>query len=186
MSTCTFGSVELQESVVGYRVYQPGSKKPPSEHDLRDKYSHTLRTKGLTIELDLELFHRLDNLPSSNGDGQSVRDALHGLEHLLLALIPTVALCDRRDLAGHFVEGFKFRATGQLSIYDAYEGGIGYAAIAFSKIDTLLEQAYDVITGCPCTAGCPQCIHAGWCIWENKALDKAATRELLRLLLIRP
>jgi DEAD/DEAH box helicase domain-containing protein len=45
-----------------------------------------------------------------------------------------------------------------VTVYEAYPGGVGYARRLFELHDQLLASAADLVTDCPCAAGCPSCI----------------------------
>ena len=45
-----------------------------------------------------------------------------------------------------------------LYLYDAYPGGIGFSEPLFRAHELLLQQTRDLISACPCDAGCPSCV----------------------------
>ena len=49
-------------------------------------------------------------------------------------------------------------AEPSVFIYDNYPGGIGFSRPLFEMHDLLLERTQDLITGCPCSSGCPSCV----------------------------
>jgi len=66
--------------------------------------------------------------------------------------VPLALLCDRRDIASS--------SDGRrIYLYDFTEGGIGLAEKAFHLLETLLERAATLLRDCPCTDGCPSCMH---------------------------
>jgi DEAD/DEAH box helicase domain-containing protein len=104
---------------------------------------------------------------------------LHGLEHLLLALVPLFALCDRGDMGGvSFVEHLGARGPA-IFLYDGYPGGVGLSERVFEVFGKLLEKASAVVKACPCEEGCPSCIHSPRCGSGNYPLDKDAVLSLL-------
>ncbi|MEN9935512.1 MAG: hypothetical protein RLZZ387_2091 [Chloroflexota bacterium] len=189
-ATCSYGSVRVVESVEGYRELWLHNLEKIGEftfvEPLRNK---PLDTKGLWLDINptiqSALFYdkRFDLEPDENG----LRAALHGLEHLLLSIVPTVALCDRRDLGSQYVELFGAQeSVARIYIYDPVPGGVGLAERAYRNIPQLLHRAYEVVSCCMCKAGCPYCVHASWCYQENKHVDKQATLALLEYLLELP
>ncbi len=45
-----------------------------------------------------------------------------------------------------------------LFLFDAYPGGIGFSELLFEEHERLLNAARQLISGCPCTHGCPSCV----------------------------
>jgi DEAD/DEAH box helicase domain-containing protein len=43
-------------------------------------------------------------------------------------------------------------------LYDNYPGGIGLSAPLFDEAKCLVGDALGLVTGCPCTGGCPACV----------------------------
>jgi DEAD/DEAH box helicase domain-containing protein len=76
-------------------------------------------------------------------------------------------------------------ATGQLSVfvYDAHEGGAGFAERGFGMAADWLRATRDTIGSCPCEAGCPACVQSPACGSGNSPLSKAGAAALLTALL---
>jgi DEAD/DEAH box helicase domain-containing protein len=68
-------------------------------------------------------------------------------------------------------------------IYDNSPGGVGLTEKGYENIDGLLQTVLDAIKNCPCEKGCPSCIHSPYCGKRNEGLDKAASIEILKLML---
>ncbi|HEY6466534.1 MAG TPA: Zn-binding domain-containing protein, partial [Candidatus Acidoferrales bacterium] len=45
-----------------------------------------------------------------------------------------------------------------LYLYDAYPGGIGFSEPLYRVCDLLLRRTRELISACPCEAGCPSCV----------------------------
>jgi DEAD/DEAH box helicase domain-containing protein len=45
-----------------------------------------------------------------------------------------------------------------LFLYDNYPGGVGLSAPLYDAADTLVRDAWDLVGGCACAAGCPACV----------------------------
>jgi DEAD/DEAH box helicase domain-containing protein len=71
---------------------------------------------------------------------------------------------------------------GAVFIYDGYPGGIGLAAKGYGLISELLRKTRELIASCPCSDGCPACIHSPKCGAGNKPLDKQAALAVLNYL----
>jgi DEAD/DEAH box helicase domain-containing protein len=79
------------------------------------------------------------------------------------------------DLAGGF--------EPTLFLYDNYPGGIGLSAPLFDAAEVLVADALGLVTGCPCTAGCPACVGPVLPGDEDRAITpKAAASLVLHLL----
>jgi len=182
-ASVSFGPLRASGAVVGFREQTRRPRRLVGEAGLAEPLTFSLDTMGCWLDIDPALQGELDRLVTAEGTPDTLRAALHGLEHLLLGLMPTVALCDRRDLGSDFVERFGAEGVARIYLYDSYPGGIGLAERGFRQIRRLLARAYDVVAGCPCAGGCPLCVQAGWCNREQEPLDKEATLFLLRRLL---
>jgi DEAD/DEAH box helicase domain-containing protein len=117
-------------------------------------------------------------------------DALCGLRNLMLAALPSLAMCDRRDISGMVDSSNLGRPT--IVIYDRYPGGLGFARQGYELLDAWLEMCGRIVRECPCREGCPSCvglanlrppIHGDPDIFGGMPVpDKQATKMLLDLL----
>jgi DEAD/DEAH box helicase domain-containing protein len=89
------------------------------------------------------------------------QNGLVGLGNALRAVGALLLMCDPRDLAVTLTED----ATGEmrawepnLYLYDNYPGGMGGSEPLFRQRQRLIQTALDLITACPCEAGCPSCV----------------------------
>src|SRR5205814_4500621 len=98
--------------------------------------------------------------------------SLHALEHGLVNALPLSLLSDRRDIGSSSEEH-------RLFVYDFAEGGIGLAEKAYHMLETLLERAATLLRDCPCSEGCPSCMHVSGCPRANSGLDKVGGLALL-------
>jgi len=136
-----------------------------------------METQGLWLEIPEEV------AAAVRAAGGHPMGGLHAVEHAALSLFPLFALCDRFD-----VGGISFRAHPQLRtpaifFYDGQPGGVGIAASLYERTEALLEATLEMIEDCPCEEGCPACVHSPKCGSGNRPIDKAAARQVLRLLL---
>ena len=113
------------------------------------------------------------------GMGRDPAGGLHGLEHLLIGLLPLVVLCDRWDVAGTSTLFHPAAAGPAVFVYDAAPGGSGFTERAFESLPVLMERAREALTACRCYSGCPSCIQSPKCGSLNQPLDKEATKEIL-------
>ncbi|MHA1359840.1 MAG: DEAD/DEAH box helicase [Candidatus Helarchaeota archaeon] len=108
---------------------------------------------------------------------------LHAVEHASIAMLPLLAMCDRRDLGGVSAENHVDTASPAIFVYDAIPGGIGLAEKGYEKITDLLFITLKAVKDCPCTEGCPSCIQSPKCGNRNQPLDKDIALILLHELL---
>ncbi len=114
-------------------------------------------------------------IPGGSGSG-----AAHAVEHVALALLPTVALNDAGDVAGF--SSACHPDTGHLTVFvhDSQPGGSGFCAAGYVRGEAWLTAALSRLLGCPCEAGCPKCCVSFRCSTGNDNLDKAGAVSLLR------
>ncbi|MBS4217343.1 DEAD/DEAH box helicase [Bacillus sp. FJAT-49711] len=83
---------------------------------------------------------------------------LVGCAHALKAIIPLFAMCDPADI--HTVPQVKATHNNKptIFIYDQYPGGIGISDKVYEMMPSIIEEAKNLVNGCPCLDGCPSCI----------------------------
>jgi DEAD/DEAH box helicase domain-containing protein len=108
--------------------------------------------------------------------------ALHATQHLLTGVMPLLVMCDRRDVDGYYHADHPDVGGAAIFVYDACQGGIGLAEVAFQRVTELLALAHSTVAGCRCREGCPSCIQSGVCRLRNTVLSKPAAIALLSAL----
>ena len=88
--------------------------------------------------------------------GYNPIEALCGLRNLMLAALPSLAMCDRRDISGMVESANLGRPT--VVIYDRYLGGLGFSQQGYELLETWLEMCGQIVRECPCEGGCPSCV----------------------------
>lgn len=83
-------------------------------------------------------------------------EALMGLRNLMLSSLPSLAMCDRRDISGMVDSSNLGEPT--VVIYDRYPGGLGFSQTGFELIDAWLDLCRRIVGECPCQGGCPSCV----------------------------
>ncbi|HMQ29470.1 MAG TPA: DEAD/DEAH box helicase [Chloroflexaceae bacterium] len=186
---CRYGEVVVEEAVTEYaEFYLHNMQKVNGGAQRFDPplTSDPLRTRGLWLEIEADVQEAIFSLPVTDlhdDRADPLQAALHGVEHLLVSLIPSVALCDRRDLGSLFLGHFGGQQSlAHILIYDLVPGGIGLAQRAYQSVELLLARAHQLVAHCPCAEGCPACLQLGWCHRDNHGLSKAATIALLKRL----
>jgi DEAD/DEAH box helicase domain-containing protein len=86
--------------------------------------------------------------------------ALFGLSYLLRHAAPCLAMADLRDIETDvsLQEEEALHWKSSLYLYDAHEGGVGYAEKIFELLPDALLLCRRIIDECPCPAGCPACV----------------------------
>ncbi len=86
--------------------------------------------------------------------------ALYGLSYLLKRAAPSLCMADAEDIETDVSLFEEDTATWKsaLYLYDAHEGGVGYAEKICEKFDDALNLCRDIIRDCECEAGCPACV----------------------------
>jgi len=91
-----------------------------------------------------------------------VRSGLAGAAYALGHLAPLFLMCDARDL-GVFSDPQSTLSGRQptIVVYEMIPAGIGFAQRLFKRNEELIASAYDLISRCICTDGCPSCVGPG-------------------------
>lgn len=100
--------------------------------------------------------------------------ALYGLSYLLRHTAPSLCMADIEDIetdvylhedavaavSDRGVERSESAASWKsaLYLYDAHEGGVGYAEKIYEKIADALNLCREIIDECECESGCPSCV----------------------------
>jgi DEAD/DEAH box helicase domain-containing protein len=182
LSTCQdvkvgLGDVEVIEHVIGFKQYKYFTDEVTGEHQL-DMPPLTLETVSFWLEFPDRFMDLVQNYDLDFAGG------IHAIEHTMIAIFPLRLLADRNDIGGVSTPGHTdLVEKAGIFIYDAHQGGVGYAEKGFEKINDVLELALKAITGCSCIEGCPGCIQSPKCGNHNKPLDKHAAIMILHELL---
>jgi DEAD/DEAH box helicase domain-containing protein len=110
----------------------------------------TLHTTAWWISTDDELWVKLGR--------DSLEAGLQGMAHALRHVAALRLMCDPRDLGAVAEVRSTHTRRPTVTVYEAYPGGVGYARRLYELHDQLLASAADLVTECPCAAGCPSCI----------------------------
>ncbi len=169
------GRLRVTEFIRGYEVRRLFSHEILSRNPL-DLPPQTFETVGFWIEVEPILAEKVISA------GREFMGGIHAIEHALISMFPLFAVCDRNDIGGICYPFHPQVEKGAIFIYDGYPGGIGLAARGYEIILPLMEKTLELIASCPCTDGCPACIHSPKCGSGNKPLDKNSAWMLLEFL----
>ncbi len=174
----SFGKVIVSEQTVGF-IKKSFHVETEIGREYIDAPEISYDTMALWVTVPDPI---LDDI--KNG-GYDVAGSLHAAEHLLIALMPIVVLCDQRDLGGISTILHRDTLKPSIFIYDGHIGGVGLAETAYSHFSRIVHLALDRVTDCPCRDGCPSCVYSPRCGNNNKPLDKHGAQILLANLLQR-
>ncbi len=169
------GELQITYAVIGYRKVRQVTEQELATVEL-DLPSRTIETVGLAIAPGRE------DIAALEAAERDLMGSLHALEHAMIALLPIFAFCDHRDVGGVSEAAHDDLAGPVVSVYDAYNGGVGIAEAAYDRLDELITAVAEQIDCCPCEDGCPECVQAPDCGNANTPLDKAGALLLARRL----
>ncbi len=94
--------------------------------------------------------------------GRRPHDGRYGLGQALMVVTALFASCDPLDVRTSEAPDSECIRWGCNSystfIFDNHQGALGFAELAFSRIEEVLETTLSLIEECPCEDGCPFCV----------------------------
>ena len=91
-----------------------------------------------------------------------VRSGLAGVAFTLGHLAPLFLMCDPGDLGVHSdPQASLSDGMPSIVLYDLVPAGIGFSERLYEVHSELMGHAYDLVSGCTCTDGCPSCVGPG-------------------------
>lgn len=178
-----FGRLDVTWDTVAFKKikYYTGENLGQTALDLPRQ---TLSTMGVWLSVSMEILNTVSAM------GLKTVEGLVGIRNAMLATLPMLAMCDRRDISGTCSSAQTGRPT--MFVYDRFLGGIGYAEKGFELFEHWLLMCDQLINDCPCEYGCPSCVglanlrpplHQDPEIGGSYAIpDKIAAIEIMRLL----
>ncbi|OIO23364.1 hypothetical protein AUJ13_03640 [Candidatus Micrarchaeota archaeon CG1_02_49_24] len=166
-----YGKVHMCDSVNGFAIKEIGSNlKVGEKHfDSGEELTHEYDTNALWFDVPEGCGGELGTEDFSQG--------LHALEHIMIALLPTLTTCDPNEIGGISYP------SGRVFIYEGVHGGNGIVRAAFGGFGQLLERAGERLGKCPCKEGCPACILDANCGNDNHYLNKHTGLKIAEFLL---
>lgn len=166
------GSQRVTEHVIGFKRKTLDGERVLDVEDL-DLPAYTFETVGVRLILGA----------ISEEDPRRDMEALHGLEHALVAVAPFLAGCDRGDLGSAWYAAFPDGPGATLFIYDHTPGGVGLCEGLFTMRETWARASLSLLSSCPCETGCPACLMSPRCESGNDVLSKPGALSTLQALL---
>ena len=171
--TVNLGEVKVSHAVVGFQRKSVYSDETLGD-ELLDLPVQQFPTVAFWFDIPQETLHwALRNR-------QDLAGGLHAMEHAAIGVLPLFALCDRNDIGGVSTALHPDTGKPQVFIYDGHPGGVGIAEHGYDVVEQLWATTLDVVRQCPCTDGCPSCIHSPKCGNNNHPLDKATAIRFLQ------
>ena len=86
--------------------------------------------------------------------------AMFGLSYLIRRVAPSLCMADEQDIETDVSlhEEETLRWMSSLYLYDAHEGGVGYAEKIYERLEDALRLCLRIVEECECEAGCPSCV----------------------------
>ncbi len=196
--------VDLETELRGARLAFGGvhvNKQPKLYKKIRERSYENIGYGPITLdafEYETTGFSLLAPLPwqqALDAVDKRYRDAaFYGLSYLLRRCAPSLCMADVKDIETDvsLIEEEALRWKSALYLYDAHEGGVGYAEKIHERIEAALELCRRIIDECECESGCPSCVPPLPPGVENELLEEllvesdaalACTRCLLNALL---
>ncbi len=167
----SFGVVSVTEQVVAFQ------KKRVADHEVLDLLPVNLPEQQFVTQA---LWYEVpDALLRSDFPLDVLLGSLHAAEHTQIAVLPLIAMCDRWDIGGLSTNSHPQTARPTVFIYDGHAGGVGITRIGFRLFETLVDDAYRLISECPCKLGCPSCVQSPKCGNLNEPLNKNGSLEIM-------
>ncbi len=164
----------------GFRCQICGTPEKERQHDVH----HKIPFRAFPSYMSANKLENLTTLCQSCHQRAEmivkVRSGLSGVAHVLGHLAPFFLMCDIRDL-GVFSDPQSPLSEGQptVVIYDQIPAGIGLSQRLFELHNEVLRHAYDLVSACECSDGCPSCVGPGG---ENGMGGKAESLAILKIL----
>ncbi len=162
--------VDEQKEVQGAALsfgYVHVNKQPKLYKKIRERSYENIGYGPITLsafEYDTTGFSLLP--PTIWRDDMATRDkryrdaALYGLSYILKHVAPGLCMADIKDIETdvslHEEAALQWKSS--LYLYDAHEGGVGYAEKIFELITEALSLCRLILNECECPAGCPSCV----------------------------
>ncbi len=168
-----FGRLKVTDQVIGYEKIHIYGKKRINIMPL-SLPPQVFETQGIWIEIPSAVQADVEN------EFLHFMGGIHALEHAMIGICPLLILTDRNDFGGISTPFHPQVQLPAVFVYDAFPGGIGLSRQAYHLADEMLRKTLETVTDCPCSNGCPSCVHSPKCGSGNRPIDKAAAIFMLQ------
>ena len=166
------GRLKVTEQVTGYERWRIRSHKRIDRIPL-DLPEQTFETEGMWFRIPAHVQEAAEK------ERLHFMGGIHAMEHAAIGMFPLLVMADRNDLGGISIPFHPQINCAAVFIYDGVPGGAGLSRQAFSRAASLLTVTLKAIQDCPCSNGCPSCVHSPKCGSGNRPIDKAAAAFIL-------
>lgn len=150
----SFGSVNVNKQPKLYKKIREGSLENIGYGPITLK-PFIYDTTGFSLIPDRLWIDAMDQL-----DKRLLGAALIGLSYSFKQIAPSMCMSDQKDIDTDIALCSKAndRWKSALFLFDAVEGGVGYAEKLFENVNSLWSICLEVVENCSCSMGCPACI----------------------------
>ena len=192
-----FGDIKIEEQVVGFYEKTPGPKSRVIRNEEFEKPmpKQVINTKGVWFTLPFELAESIQEkfatdpwetvlTPAPLMITEAFAGSIHGAEHNLISILPVYAMCDRWDVGGLSTAMSPDTSRPSIFVYDAIEGGVGFAERAYEMSKEWSASSLKSLQGCKCIQenGCPSCIQSPKCGNNNTPLHRKGAELVMKFI----
>lgn len=177
MQTKTIGEIKIdllrihvQTQVTAYKIKSLENDEVLAINDLQ---LPTIESQTVGVRLEITGHHQQTT--------QDFNEGVHAIEHLLVALAPSIANCSIRDLGSTFYATWPATEKSSIYIFDGVKGGSGISESLFQNADIWLKRVAEQITHCTCQNGCPSCVLSPRCPYSNEGVSKNQAALILKI-----
>lgn len=150
-----FGDVQCHFNTTSYDKIKLWSREPFENRPV-NLPPQILETMAYWVNPRPETIDRIRDSAREPHEGR------YGLGQALMITTAVFASCDPLDVRTSAAPPSECARWGcnpySAFVFDAYDGGLGFVELAFSRIEDLLEATLSLIQECPCDHGCPSCV----------------------------
>lgn len=174
-----FGNVIVEHEYYSYKVIDTYTQEIKERRPLIDIPIIKFETKSVWFLIPFQYQKDLEL------EGFDIGEAIHAIEHVMIAIAPALAQISRWDLGGVSIDFDPVKQQPIIYIYDAFRGGIGISESLYLNFNDWLILTHMLINSCNCksTNGCGFCCMSPKCGNNNQNLSKDGALYLLKKLL---
>lgn len=151
-----YAKVLIEYSIDSYVIKSIYSGETVSARSLQEPITYKYLTKAVIFKIPI---------PSEFSEYDAAETS-HAVEHAVIEATRITCGASDTDLGGISYP------SGDIVIYDTAIGGSGVAKSLYTKLEKTIEIAYDIMSKCNCSDGCPRCIYTPYCGNNNKVLSR--------------
>jgi DEAD/DEAH box helicase domain-containing protein len=146
----------------GYRCQVCGVEESERSHHVHHKTPFRLFTSYVHANVLENLITLCPECHKRVETAVRVRSGLAGLAYVLGNLAPFFLMCDVSDLGVHSdPQSPLCEGRPAVVLFDQVPAGLGFSHQLYEIHAELLQRAFELISACACTDGCPSCVGPG-------------------------